>query len=685
MKKLLLAFSLVPLLCSAAQFSEQPESDWVHAPGEKVTVKLELDAPVDGVPVVTVTGIDGESRPLTDVKYIPGGKSAEFTLPTATPGYFQLRSGNTLRQSYAVIPMPDAARSTFDNPFGVNFHLTRIPLAEAKREVRMARRIGLDWGRGSLFDWSDSRDESDEVFQRFQPLIDFIAEAGMHQLHSIFFIPKYASSAPPGSEYIVYSRSVGEDLTPAEEFCRKFAARCPFIEYWEVGNEPDADLFWRGRWKNIIAGDDEAIIRDYVDFLAACSRGFKAGNPEAKILYAGLTSRGPVGHTYRPFLATSLKAGAAQYYDIMNTHYVADLDKIRAVMKSNNAPAVPIWVTEIGSSSGGHGRSERSQIVADLTQQIEQLAAGAQKVFKYDFRDDGTNPNEQEHNFGLVRRDFSPKPSYVAAATLIRLLHAAKFDRTLNLVKNSDNGYMKGFRFLNSDGRPVNVIWLNAAPAAKCKIKSDTPLTLVDAMGRERELLPVKGEIQLQLDELPVFLLGDVKDAPGAPVYPVDQLLRSIPVPLKNPEFAGMNGWQSTFDPAVAEVSTGDGAVKIIVNAPGETQFKCIFQRIDLEPYMAQLKPGEYYKLRLTARHRRGDVSGRGSTLAGILYNAEGKRFGSMEDSYRAGTHNWRDVDLAQTLPAQTRSVGVEYYVAPQTTGTFEFTAPVCELELWKH
>jgi hypothetical protein len=33
----------------------------------------------------------------------------------------------------------------------------------------------------------------------------------------------------------------------------------------------------------------------------------------------------------------------------------------------------------------------------------------------YDLRDDGTDPANMEDNFGLVHRDFSPKPGYAAA------------------------------------------------------------------------------------------------------------------------------------------------------------------------------------------------------------------------------------------------------------------------------
>ena len=35
-------------------------------------------------------------------------------------------------------------------------------------------------------------------------------------------------------------------------------------------------------------------------------------------------------------------------------------------------------------------------------------------LFWYSFRDAGTNPGDIEQNFGLLRYDFSPKPSFAA-------------------------------------------------------------------------------------------------------------------------------------------------------------------------------------------------------------------------------------------------------------------------------
>lgn len=663
---------LVGGLLFATEFTVSNPLGWVFRTGETVTAT--------GTGTITVSDFRGKKRSITATA------DGTFAIPTDVPGYFVLRQGENA-QSFAVIPAPPAAGT---EAFGINFHLTRVPLADAKREVALAQFIGYGWGRGMLFDWSDVKgDDYREVFTRYAALADFVKNCGMNAVGGIYYIPRYASGAPAAAGYSMYSRALPDDTSSATEFCREYARRCPFMKYWEIGNEPDADVFWRGRWKNLLIGNERAIIGDYVDFLAACSKGIKEGNPGAKVLYAGLTGGAPEGHTYRPFLAASFEFGAAGYYDLMNVHYTASLEDTRKVMAQFQVPQVPIWVTEIGGTSGGRGRTERTQIVDDLTQQIEQLAAGAEKVFKYDFRNDGTEPQETEHNFGMVKRDFSPKPNYPAVATLIRMLSGKKFTQELNVVRQSGKGFLKGYSF-----GPVSAFWINAAKEAE--ITLDTPdkeLILTDVMGVEHKLIARKGKVRFSVDELPFFITGKITSAPGKPAYPADQLIRTIPVRLANPGFEapGHTGWQPFFTKGIGKVShimeevySGTGALRIEIAAPGERGFRCLGQKFDVKPFLTKLKPDQYLRINFSCATRRIGVVGRGSTLTASFYNAENKRFGGKEDGYRSGSHDWRRIQLNSPVPAATSTIGIEYYIAPDTTGAFDLDDIQINLELWQ-
>jgi hypothetical protein len=42
----------------------------------------------------------------------------------------------------------------------------------------------------------------------------------------------------------------------------------------------------------------------------------------------------------------------------------------------------------------------------------EYFRNGIARTFVYEFYDEGTNPADQEQNFGLINNDLTPKPAY---------------------------------------------------------------------------------------------------------------------------------------------------------------------------------------------------------------------------------------------------------------------------------
>ena len=98
--------------------------------------------------------------------------------------------------------------------------------------------------------------------------------------------------------------------------------------------------------------------------------------------------------------------------------FLADLAAV-----TNRAHGNPTWITEMGWPTGcGNGTvSEREQ--AGKYARAYMTAAGSgmiHSIYGYDFVDDGFNVLERENNFGIVRRDLTPKPAYRALAKVCR-------------------------------------------------------------------------------------------------------------------------------------------------------------------------------------------------------------------------------------------------------------------------
>lgn len=701
--------------CSLA-FLASP-SGWVCTPQEPVSLTLSRTGSSERAEL-QIVAVDFHGNVVFSKKEVmeKGSASKHIRLDIGRPGYFTVTAtlsgtngnGRLGEATHPLAIIPSATTISNDrNPFGVNFHLTRISVAEAERELNMARRIGFGWGRGMLFDWSDLQAPPDfknpKCFAQWDSWAALVKKAGLSCLASVYYMPKWASGAPANSDYIVWNRCPPDDLTPLTNFCEAMARNFPFVKYWEVGNECDMELFWRGRWKNFLAGDDIKIINDYVDFLAAASTGFRQGNPSARILFVGITGAGVDGATYRPFVEQSFKRGAGRYIDIMNTHYSKNLPELRAIMKKTGNGSMPVWITEAGGTSAGTG-GDRAQIVQDITQAVVQLASGAERIFKYDFRNDGEAPLDTESNFGLVRRDFSPKPAYVAYATLIRLMADATFKKELNITTQTDHGWLRGYEFSSpSQASSLNCIWLNDAGKGIATLRTPAQkLVMIDLMGNASELETRGGTVRVETDGLPFFILGPLSGNEGKIKYPADELVRTIAVPLSNPSFESepsggspFPGWASTFgnDCKLTRIEDrssahgGSWAASIHVPPPGRQDgaFPCVSQGLDCGLLRPTLNQNEYLKVRLEGWVKCTGVTGRGVTMCHSFYDKTGARMPWTETSYRPGTYNWRHLKLdGIALPAEATRMAVELYMASATYGQVEWDDLSMFIEIWR-
>ena len=117
---------------------------------------------------------------------------------------------------------------------------------------------------------------------------------------------------------------------------------------------------------------------------------------------------------------------------------------IRSVMKSNSDSARQIWITEFGAPTGGpDGVGQAAQATA-LTQAIAYAQStswiGASDI--YSWKDDGTDPTNDEDWFGVLTAAGAQKLAYTA---VVNGISRAKVRRTDELYGRPPPG-----------GRPYN-------------------------------------------------------------------------------------------------------------------------------------------------------------------------------------------------------------------------------------
>jgi hypothetical protein len=297
-----------------------------------------------------------------------------------------------------------------------------------------------------------------DVTEKQQGRYDFssydrlIASLEPHNIHALLILdygnPLYDKGAPPRNE------STRQAFVRwAVAAAKHFAGRGVI---WEVYNEPNQAMFWPAR----------PNVDEYVALALAVGRAFRSAVPNEKLI-------GPAtsGIDF-PFLEACFRAGLLDYWSAVSVHpyrqsepetAASDYCRLRKMIESyagrrSVSPAgavgsgaandreIPIISGEWGYSSVWRDMSDEKQGALLAREMLTNLANGIPISIWYDWRDDGVDPNEAEHHFGMVRngyqggRDhvFEPKPAYLAARTLSESFDGYVYQRRLSVGSERD-------------------------------------------------------------------------------------------------------------------------------------------------------------------------------------------------------------------------------------------------------
>lgn len=189
------------------------------------------------------------------------------------------------------------------------------------------------------------------------------------------------------------------------------------VSRYEIWNE------WELTTGNTAAGSAE----DYVRLVRNVYPALKKADPQAEVL-AGAVGAGGIR---RGYLDRIIKLGVLDYADSLSLHtylhcqgrfsgpdsWASWMRSIDSKLAGQQGKPTSFYVTEMGwpSNKGKCGISEEKQ-----AEYLSQMFVQAREmpfikgVWWYDFQNDGANSANMEHNFGLVREDFTEKPAYVA-------------------------------------------------------------------------------------------------------------------------------------------------------------------------------------------------------------------------------------------------------------------------------
>ncbi len=150
------------------------------------------------------------------------------------------------------------------------------------------------------------------------------------------------------------------------------------------------------------------------------------------------------------YLQKCFDAGVLQYFSAVTVHpyrqeepetVAKDYAKLRAMI-AQAAPAgkkIPVISGEWGYSERFRNQNEENQGKTLAREFLTNLAEGIPLSIWYDWHDDGDDPKNAEHRFGIVHHAFlkdgltpyAPKPAYLAAKTLGTTFAGYRFEKRL--------------------------------------------------------------------------------------------------------------------------------------------------------------------------------------------------------------------------------------------------------------
>lgn len=308
---------------------------------------------------------------------------------------------------------PDAnavvrSRGDMMSRFGVNVH--NFTPADADRMQQLGIgfvRLTMGWSkietRRGVYDW--------------KPLdgpVDTIASHGMRPVLILAYSnPLYTPQlARPGSRFKWQAPNTNEARTAfaawAAAAARHYADRRPV---WEIWNEPDTDGLW----------PDKPDAQAYSVLALDTCRKIRSVDGDAEIWGPGLSSQNNRAAAESSFFRAVMSTPLPSCLSAISVHpylFWSRIDSTLSYWRSVAAvPATakrPFVSSEAGLSNYNARITPYTQASYLLRMLVYDHAAGVRATLWYDWKDDGVQPGNPEHHFGLLDSKGNSKPAMKA-------------------------------------------------------------------------------------------------------------------------------------------------------------------------------------------------------------------------------------------------------------------------------
>ena len=210
--------------------------------------------------------------------------------------------------------------------------------------------------------------------------------------------------------------------------------------FWEIWNEPNISLFW----------SPAPNATDYVRLVAIAAPEIHAADPSGIIL---ATASSTMDFTWQQ---SCFQLGLLNHIDGVSVHpyrpgppesVASDYTRLRGMIQTSAPPGknLPVVSGEWGYSNLNWDNAILSDSVQAQYLIREFLINLYQQIpvsIWYDWKNDGTDPTNREHNFGIVENNLQPKTATFALRTLTGNLSGYRIESRMNLGDTNDYAFV---------------------------------------------------------------------------------------------------------------------------------------------------------------------------------------------------------------------------------------------------
>jgi len=389
--------------------------------------------------------------------------------------------------SLAAAPLPELA---IPNGFGVNIHFTGEP-----KDLDLIRDGGFKFIRMD-FGWSGiEREKGAYNFEStgYDALTDGCSKRGIR----ILYILDYSNRLYESDRSVRTEEGKKAFAAFAQAAAKRYAGKRIL---WEIWNEPNYHPYWT----------PQPSIDDYCRLVEATAPLIKRADPSGLVV-------APACSTIEfDWLEACFKKGLLKWIDVLSVHpyrpnppetVIKDYEKLRELIKryAPQGKDIPIISGEWGYSNINWDKARLSDEIQAQFLAREFLINLYQKIpvsIWYDWKNDGTDPDEREHHFGTVMHDLAPKAAYLAAKTLSSTLPGYAVESRLDLGSDKDFA----LKLIKGPNQAI-AIWTTGDDR---RITLQIPPgkgTLIEMLGKKQEISWQENALTLTASQSPQYLL----------------------------------------------------------------------------------------------------------------------------------------------------------------------------------